>query len=595
MRKTLSRSLVFCTLLAVCLCCQAVMVVQAQADADKALKELQGKWRAVEIQSSGISAPKEEAEKALLEIKDDEWFWLSGGPVDVKSRMRLDPSKSPKEIDITYLDGPAKGSTFPGIYELEKGLLRICCSATKDPKDRPKEFKIKRGQLRELLVLERAPDETALVGSARAKDSDAKAPAKGAKARQVADADQKIPTLKGHTDTVWSVAFSPDAKRLATASGDKTVKVWDAATGQELLTLKGHTAHVGSVAFSPDGKRLASASEDETVKVWDAATGQEALTLKGDTAGWNPTVTVWDLVTGQQSLTFKGHNEMVFGVTFSPDGKRLASTSTESVKVWDAATGQESVTLKGHAISVAFSPDGKRLASAGVDVKVWDAVTGQELLTLQEAPVGKVREAAARTQSMNNLKQIGLAMHNHHAAWRLLPARANFDQNGKPLLSWRVHLLPYVEQQELYDQFKLDEPWDSPNNKKLIERMPRIYASPLSKVSKEGKTTYLAVTGKGAMFDGNKGLPFADVTDGLSNTIVVLEANDTKAVTWTQPEDFAIDTKDPRAGLVLKNSKAILALFGDGRVLSLSPTIQPATLRALFTRNGGEVVNPGDY
>jgi hypothetical protein len=119
-------------------------------------------------------------------------------------------------------------------------------------------------------------------------------------------------TLKGHGSEVMSVAFSPDSSRLASASGDHTVKVWDAATGQQTLTFKGHTDGVNSVAFSPDGSRLASASRDRTVKVWDAATGQVTLTLKG-------------------------HTREVTNVAFSPDGSRIASASYDgTVKVWDA-------------------------------------------------------------------------------------------------------------------------------------------------------------------------------------------------------------------------------------------------------------------
>jgi hypothetical protein len=163
-------------------------------------------------------------------------------------------------------------------------------------------------------------------------------------------------TLRGHTAGVLSVGFSPDGKRLASASVDQTVKVWDATTGQETLSWKGHSVCAPVVAFSPDGKLLVKSS-------WNSGYGVE----------------VWDATSGQERFTLKGHTKWVVGVAFSPDGKRLASASwDQTVRLWDTTTGQEMLTLKGHpdmVFSVAFSPNGQRLASAGEDgtVKVWDA------------------------------------------------------------------------------------------------------------------------------------------------------------------------------------------------------------------------------
>ncbi|OQE07888.1 hypothetical protein PENFLA_c154G04290 [Penicillium flavigenum] len=164
------------------------------------------------------------------------------------------------------------------------------------------------------------------------------------------------------------------------ASYDKTVRVWDPATGQCASILEGHSGPVSSIAWSQDGSRLASASDDKTVRIWDPATGQCALILEGHSGP--------DPATGQCASILEGHSGSVNSIAWSQDGSRLASASYDNkVKIWDPATGQCALTLEGHSgpvNSIAWSQDGSRLASASYDnkVKIWDPATGQCALTL---------------------------------------------------------------------------------------------------------------------------------------------------------------------------------------------------------------------
>ncbi|MGA2058984.1 MAG: DUF1559 domain-containing protein [Thermoguttaceae bacterium] len=202
---------------------------------------------------------------------------------------------------------------------------------------------------------------------------------------------------------------------------------------------------------------------------------------------------------------------------------------------------------------------------------------------------GSSLEPAQRAASINNMKMIMLAMHNYHDANKRFPPAYKADKEGKPLLSWRVMILPYIEQGDLYDQFHRDEPWDSEHNKKLIAKMPAEYKSPNSKAG-EGKTNYLTVRGENTVFPGQKGVRIADITDGTAFTIAIVEAADEKAVIWTKPDDFEIDNQNPMKGLAGLHPGVILAAFADGSVHTLSATIDPEVLRGLFSRNGGEAV-----
>jgi Leucine-rich repeat (LRR) protein len=198
----------------------------------------------------------------------------------------------------------------------------------------------------------------------------------------------------------------------------------------------------------------------------------------------------------------------------------------------------------------------------------------------------------------NNLHQIGLALHQYQDAYEQLPTVANFDKNDKPLLSWRVFLLPFLHQNDLYRQFHINEPWNSAHNKKLIPRMPDVYRCPNQRRLEPGITAYVAPVGPrrgpyATLFSGNNEIRSLNrVPDGIANTILLLEVDDDHAVTWTKPEDLKYDPEhSPMTGSVGRHTGLIPVLFADGAWRFLESTIDKRQLRALFTFNAGDIVS----
>ncbi len=222
------------------------------------------------------------------------------------------------------------------------------------------------------------------------------------------------------------------------------------------------------------------------------------------------------------------------------------------------------------------------------DVPINMAQTGI-LVALLLPAVQAAREAARRTTAANNLKQIGLAMHNYHATYRKFPPTAISDDDGNRLLSWRVAILPFIEQQALYEQFHLDEPWDSEHNIKLVEQMPAVFADP-SLPLPQGMTVFQACAGKGQALELDRDNRIRDISDGTANTIMVVEANGTEAVEWTKPADVDIDLEQPIEQMGHIHPGGFHVLFADGSIRFISHSIDLDMFRALLTRDGGEVV-----
>ncbi len=257
-------------------------------------------------------------------------------------------------------------------------------------------------------------------------------------------------------------------------------------------------------------------------------------------------------------------------------------------------------------VAVASPQQRKKSSSKGVLIAVILAVALLCLvcvlpiaLALILPAVQASRESARQMSCGNNMREIAMAMKSYEAQHGHLPPAYVTDEDGNLMHSWRVLLLPHLDQQDLYDAYNLDEPWNSPANRRLADRMPEVYTCPSSVFgAEEGYTSYAVVVGPETLFDGGEGVSLDDVPDGMSNTILLVEAEE-KWIEWMDPSDIDFEdlTDDENGwdtfGLEIRSSHraGVNVAYADGRVNFLRMgVVTGKELRALLTRSGGEAV-----
>ncbi|MEO1614877.1 MAG: protein kinase [Planctomycetota bacterium] len=386
-----------------------------------------------------------------------------------------------------------------------------------------------------------------------------------------------------HLDAVRSIAVDAKGQRLLTGSDDETARVWDLATLKPLSDPLRHSNPVGRVCFDSAGAGFLTATSN--IRFWNEDYQQIGVPLQlgspaiglslsddGDellAVTSNSSWSIWDplsrLPLGPTRSTSYGVRSIGYSTLdkgfsmvcsdgqlrsfrqprgFQPDRKQLLLWLKVLTTLDSETSGRERLSFE-QWFEARQALDGLPTAkrdrpSLTVQIQLTPGVESKELNRNVDRVRGKLRTIISAMYRSSPSQDFGETR---------LPAYASFDKDGKPLLSWRVHLLPELGLDTLYKRFHLDEPWDSEHNLRLLKSIPQIYVHPSSSVSREGKTCFVAVRGKGTCFNEANGVPFAAMRDGTSFTVAIVTVNDAHAVPWTQPNDIDVMSTDPRGAM----------------------------------------------
>jgi type II secretory pathway pseudopilin PulG len=368
---------------------------------------------------------------------------------------------------------------------------------------------------------------------------------------------------------------------------DTTIKNGKAAGRLALKDIADHDGTASTLLFSEKSGRGTAADALVQAKWSDAIPLEAGEKIPGFSAGASMYAVFG--ITG----TPPARQRIINSVTADAPGFFSQPSSNHpdvaAVAFCDGRVGFLHDTLDGRVYAQLLSWDDKACrASARLYSTYVTWTAGYETLKKSDY-IQEVRAIQEVSASDDNLRQIALVMQQYVYNHNRFPSAAICDRDGKPLLSWRVAILPFIDQGELYNQFHLDEPWDSEHNKQFLEKMPKIFLSTGQDGAKPGMTRYVVPTGKGTAFPSpDKATKVVDFTDGMSNTINLVAAEPGKAVPWTKPDDLAIDLEKPHAGLKDSGPGGFWAAFSDGRLQLIPADIAADVLAALFTPAGGE-------